>query len=158
MTLHRPVIWQLRGAHGLDHHFHQCRLSFLSSTDSTPVGRDEIIGVFDAFAIRPQALGHDTKVTPQLGHGGWGTSRTVHPHHATTYTTVIDQHRESREPHTHRGFQFHAGHAKGGIAQEMHDQMIWTPKFGANSSPHRPAHGSHATHANVGQWLRRYPE
>src|SRR5712692_8223183 len=38
-VLYRPIIWQLWRAHRLDHHFHQRCLSFLSGTDSAPVGR-----------------------------------------------------------------------------------------------------------------------
>src|SRR5690348_5617532 len=122
MVLYRPVIWQLRRPHGLNQHFHQRRLSLLSSTDSTPISRNEIVWVLNPFAIRPQPLGHDTKVAPQLSHSRWGATGAVHPHHATPNTTVIDHNREGGEPHTHRGFQLHTGHAKGGIAQEVHDQ------------------------------------
>ena len=158
MTLDRPVIWQLWRAHGLDHHFYQRRLAFFSGTDSTPIGRDEVIGVLDPFAICPQTLRHDTKVASQLGHSRRSATGAVHPHHATTNTTVINHDRECGEPHTHRSFQLHTGHAKGGIAQEMHDQMVGAPEFCANSGSHRPAHGSHTAHANVGQRLRGHPE
>ena len=36
--------------------------------------------------------------------------------------------------------------------------MVWSPEFRANSGAHRPAHGRHAAHANIGQRLRRDPE
>src|SRR5262245_42929569 len=116
MALHRPVIWQFWRTHGLNHHFHQRCLSFLSGSDSTPVGRDEIIWVLDPFTIRPQTLCHDTKVAHQLGHSRRCATWAVHPHHATTNTAVIDHDREGGESHTNRGFQLHASHAKGGIA------------------------------------------
>src|SRR5215472_8291162 len=90
MALYRPVIWQLRRTHGLDHHFNQGCLPCLSGTDRPPVGRDEIIWVLDPFTIRPQTLCHDTKVTSQLGHSGGCATGAVHPHHTTTNTAVID--------------------------------------------------------------------
>src|SRR5215813_7491264 len=105
MALYQPVIWQLRRTHGLNHHLHQCRLSFLSGMDSTPVSRDEVIWVLDPFTIRPQTLGYDTKVAPQLGHRRGCATGAVHPHHTTTDTAVIDHNREGGEPHTNRSFQ-----------------------------------------------------
>src|SRR5919108_6245307 len=70
-SVRRPVIRELRGAHGFYHHFDECRLSLFGGADGTSVHGNEVVRVLHAFAIGTQTLRHQAKVAPELDHRGW---------------------------------------------------------------------------------------
>ena len=115
-------------------------------------------GAFNALRPGAQSLGYHAEIAAQDGHFGRRAGWVFHAHHATADAAIIDDYGEDAQAHAGSRFDFHAGHAEGGVAEKVNHQVVGAAQLGANGGADGPTHGGHTAHRDEIAGARSFPE